>query len=193
MFREKGFESYITKFEVKNNVEKADTFAQIKLRHSSTYETQHFLETLETKAEIGAVFHLFKHPVRWKSVKIPISPGLLVLVEFDEVEFEAIIRNIDCTQHESPGKIEFVYDITLDKVQSSEDLTLSTYLRKMEEDENGTRRLTRYWTRFNTDGSLVNKDGTQFEMKMDEESEEKDEESESDPDQNTIEFPESKD
>lgn len=115
-----------------------------KIRHIEEGEVQVFLDSYEGKCGVQNIKSLFNCPVAWKSIKI--EAGLKFKVEFDEVEFEALLNSIKVNRSYKKGIEVFTYDLEFQKEMDKDvDVVFSTYLNQKEEDsETGKRALIKY-------------------------------------------------
>ncbi len=115
------------------------------IRHTAEGEIQQFLDSYATRCSQENIRFLTQYPVQWRSIHI--EAAYKFKVEFDELEFEAILRSIKVrrTLKKNPVTEVFTYDLGFEKeIDKDTDLVLPTFLNQKEMDENGKKKLIYY-------------------------------------------------
>lgn len=142
MLREnKAFAGILSKFESKAKDEKVDLAFEIK--HTMEGDNQIFLSSFASKCNQENVDLYFRYPVLWKSIHI--EANYKFKMEFDEMEFEAILKGIKVRRAFRKGSEFFTYTLMFEKeVEQDHDLHFATYLNQKEENDQGKRVLVEY-------------------------------------------------
>jgi len=112
------------------------------IRHTIEGDNQIFLNTYASKCNQENVDLYFRYPVQWKSIAI--EANYKFNVEFDEVDFEAVLKKIVVKRSVKNGCDVFTYDLCFEKETSINELYFSSYLNQKEENDQGRKVLVEY-------------------------------------------------
>lgn len=154
MFREnKNHEGEITGFKAKYIDQIKDSVDEIKIRIKKIGEKQTFLESFQSEVQINSIQHLFQYPVRWDKLSIPMVRGVPIFVHFDEIGFEAVLRQITVKCDIKTGMDEFTYELVLEKDKDRDiDILIASYLMAKDQEGKPRKFLTKFiYQGFKTD------------------------------------------
>ena len=138
---QKAFASVLTK--VQSKAKEESVVMSFTLRHIVEGDNQIFLQSYADKCKQENIDLLFRYPVQWKTISI--EAAYKFKMEFDEVEFECILRGIRVRRSFKQGSEFFTYQLDFEKeIEQDSDLVFTTYLNQKEEGDDGKKRLIEY-------------------------------------------------
>lgn len=139
--KNKAFSGVLTSIKGKSEDETVSTVFTI--RHVEEGDSQIFLNSYADICKQENVESYMRYPIMWKTVRI--EAGYKFHMEFDEVEFECILRSIGIGRTFKKGIEVFTYTLTFEKeLESDNDMTFMTYLNQKELGDDGRKRLIDY-------------------------------------------------
>lgn len=141
--QDKAFAAVLTK--VQNKADNERILMEYTIRHVMEGDIQIFLNTYADKCNQENVDTYFRYPVQWKNISI--EANYLFRVEFDEVEHEAVLKEIKVRRAFRKGSEYFTYDLVFQKeVDLETDSHFTSYLNQKEENDQGKKVLVEYST-----------------------------------------------
>ena len=138
---QKAFASVLTS--VKSKAKDENVVMAFNLKHVVEGDNQIFLQSYADKCKQENVDELFRYPVQWKSINI--EAAYKFRLEFDEVEFECVLKNIKVSKAFKQGSESFTYNLEFEKeIEQDSDLVFTTYLNQKEIGDDGKKRLIEY-------------------------------------------------
>lgn len=149
LFSTQGFQGALTK-KVDKGGDKG--FVRLTIKHTEEGEIQSFLDDVEKTLNVENVKPLFTDRVIWDKINIK-NLAHDVSVEFDEVEFDALLVEINVARKVKNGIESFEYNIVLQKEVSDDNLDrvlTVEYLGRKHEDSDGKTKVTLFQTKLKT-------------------------------------------
>lgn len=137
----KAFAGILTK--VQSHAKDEEVVMRFEIKHTMEGDNQIFLDSFAKKCNQENVANYFLYPVVWKNIQI--EANYRFKVEFDEVEFEAVLKGIKVTRSFKKGMEFFTYTLQFEKeIEQDSDLTFTSYLNQKEENDQGKKVLIEY-------------------------------------------------
>ncbi len=129
-------------------VESKDEHVRTKLNLRSTLEGNSFdfIKDFLSEIEPQSLSYLVS-PIIWKTINL--ETPCKVEINFDEITIDANLLEIKIRRNVKEDFEQFVFDFVFSKEQEEFDLTIMSYLKQKEEDENGRQKIVNYSTSIN--------------------------------------------